>query len=109
MYAPKFDRSSEEPIAGAIPVRPSDGLVIVEGNYPLLTEPPWAQTGPALHLCAYLELDDSIRMSRLVERHVRYGKSRPEAERFVRDSDEKNAQLIKATRNRADFIVRMDP
>ena len=109
VYAPKFDRSIEEPVTGAIPVRPADGLVIVEGNYLLLGDSPWAEIRPALHLCAYLELDDSIRMSRLVERHVRYGKSRPEAEHFVRDSDVKNAQLIKATRNRADFIVRMDP
>ena len=39
---------------------------------------------------------------------MRYGKSRLEAERFVHSSDEKNTQLIKASRNRADFIVRMD-
>ena len=106
VYAPSFDRSIEEPVAGAIPIRPTDDLVIVEGNYLLLDEPPWAQIRPALHLCAYLELDDATRIRRLIERHVRHGKSRPEAERFVRDSDEKNAQLIKSDRSRADFIVR---
>ena len=108
VYAPKFDRSIEEPIAGAIPVRPADGLVIVEGNYLLLDESPWTQIRPTLDLCAYLEIEDAIRIRRLVDRHMRYGKPRPEAERFVRNSDERNAQLIKATRNRADFIVRMD-
>ena len=108
VYAPKFDRSIEEPMAGAIPVRPADGLVIVEGNYLLLDESPWAQIRPALDLCAYLEIEDAIRIRRLVDRHVRYGKPPLEAERFVRNSDERNAQLIKATRNRADFIVRMD-
>ena len=109
VYAPKFDRSVEEPIAGAIPVRPADGLVIVEGNYLLLDESPWAQIRPALDLCAYLELDDETRVRRLVDRHVRHGKPRREAERFVRYSDEKNARLIKATRGRADFVVCMDP
>ena len=108
VYAPKFDRSIEEPIAGAIAVRPADGLVIVEGNYLLLDEPPWTQIRPALDLCAYLEIEDATRIRRLVDRHVRYGQPRLEAERFVHSSDEKNAQLIKATRNRADFIVRMD-
>ena len=108
VYAPKFDRSIEQPIAGAIPVRPADGLVIVEGNYLLLNESPWAQIRPALDLCAYLEIEDATRIRRLVDRHVRYGKPRLGAERFVRSSDEKNARLIKATRNRADFIVRMD-
>ena len=105
VYAPSFDRSIEEPVANAIPIRPSDELVIVEGNYLLLDEPPWAQIRPALYLCAYLEIDDAIRIRRLIERHVRHGKPRPVAERFVRDSDEKNAQLIKSGRSRADFIV----
>ena len=108
VYAPKFDRSVEEPIAGAIPVGPADGLVIVEGNYLLLDESPWTQIRPALDLCAYLEIEDATRIRRLVDRHMRYGKSRLEAERFVHSSDEKNTQLIKASRNRADFIVRMD-
>ena len=109
VYAPKFDRSIEEPIAGAIPVRPAEGLVIVEGNYLLLDESPWTQIRPALDLCAYLEVEDATRIRRLVDRHARYGKPRLEAERFVRDSDEKNTNLIKATRDRADYIVRMDP
>ena len=109
VYAPKFDRSIEEPIAGSIPVRPADGLVIVEGNYLLLDESPWTHIRPALDLCAYLEIEDATRVRRLVDRHVRCGKSRPEAERFAHSSDEKNAQSIKATRQRADYIVRIDP
>ena len=108
VYAPKFVRSIEEPIAGAIAVRPADGLVIVEGNYLLLDEPPWAQMRRSLDLCAYLEIEDATRIRRLVDRHMRYGKSRLEAERFVHSSDEKNAQLVRATRNRADFVVSMD-
>lgn len=106
VYAPRFDRSIEEPVADAIRIEPTDELVIVEGNYLLLDEPPWAQIRPVLHLCAYLELDDATRIRRLIERHVRHGKPRPVAERFVRNSDEKNAQLIKSGRSRADFIVR---
>lgn len=33
VYAPAFDRSLEEPIAGSIPVTPCVPLVITEGNY----------------------------------------------------------------------------
>ena len=107
VYAPKFERSIEEPIEGAIRVRPKDRLVIVEGNYLLLERPPWNRIRPALDLCAYLDLDDETRVRRLVERHVWYGKSRPDAERFVRDSDEKNARLIEKTRRRADVVILM--
>ena len=108
VFAPRFDRSIEEPIAGAIPVGPADGLVIVEGNYLLLDKSPWNRIRPELNLCAYLELDAETRMRRLVDRHVLHGKTRPEAECFVRNSDEKNAQLVKKTRNRANFVVRPD-
>lgn len=108
VYAPRFDRRIDEPIPGAIPVGPADGTVIIEGNYLLLTESPWSRIRSALDLCAYLELDDATRRSRLVARHVRYGKTRLEAESFVRDSDERNAQMVEATRDCADFIVLMD-
>lgn len=109
VYAPKFDRNIEEPIAGAIAVDPGDSLVIVEGNYLLLGEPPWDRICPALDLCAYLELDDETRVRRLVARHVRYGRTPSDAELFVRESDERNAALIKTTRDRADVVVEMDP
>ena len=33
VYAPEFDRSREESIAGAIAVRPEHRLVVTEGNY----------------------------------------------------------------------------
>lgn len=108
VYAPKFDRSIEEPIAGAIPIEPTDGLVIVEGNYLLLDMSPWDRIRPVLNLCAYLELDDETRIRRLIARHVRYGKPTLEAERFVRESDEENAWLIKTARDRADVVVLMD-
>lgn len=107
VYAPSFDRDIEEPIAGAIPIRPTEKLVIVEGNYLLLDESPWVQLRALLDLCVYLEVDDATRIGWLIDRHVRYGKPRIEAERFVHSSDEANAHLIKATRNRADFIVRL--
>lgn len=105
VYAPEFDRDIEEPIAGAIPIRSTEGLVIVEGNYLLLSESPWVQLRGLLDLCVYLEVDDAIRIGWLIDRHVSYGKSRIEAERFVHNSDEANAHLIKPTRSRAELIV----
>jgi len=105
VYAPEFDREIEEPIAGAIPIRSPEGLVIIEGNYLLLSEAPWVQLRALLDLCVYLEVDDATRIGWLTDRHVSYGKSRIEAERFVHNSDEANARLIKPTRNGADLIV----
>jgi pantothenate kinase len=109
VYAPAFDRALEEPVAGSIPVAPEVPLVITEGNYLLHDEGPWAHIRPLLDEVWYLEIDDAVRVSRLVDRHVRFGKQRSYAERWVHESDEPNARLVARGRNRADFVVTQSP
>lgn len=106
VYAPAFDRSLEEPVAGAVPVPPDVPLVITEGNYLLYGEGPWAPVRGLLDEAWYLDPGDAVRVPRLVARHVRYGKDRAEAERWVARSDEANARLVAAGRDRADLVVR---
>ncbi|WP_338673691.1 nucleoside/nucleotide kinase family protein [Streptomyces sp. SCSIO 30461] len=108
VYAPAFRREIEEPVAGSIPVGPGIPLVITEGNYLLHDEGPWARIRGLLDEVWYLELDDRRRLPRLVDRHVRFGKERRGAERWVTDSDEANARLIAHGRHRAHLTVRMD-
>lgn len=108
VYAPAFDRALEEPVAGAVPVPPEVPLVVTEGNYLLYGEGPWAPVRGLLDEAWYLESDDAVRVPRLVERHVRYGKQRADAERWVARSDEANARLVAAFRDRADLVVRPD-
>ncbi|MFC8915251.1 nucleoside/nucleotide kinase family protein [Streptomyces sp. NPDC047821] len=107
VYAPAFDRALEEPVAGSIPVGPEVPLVVTEGNYLLHDDGPWSAVRPLLDEVWFLELDDHRRVHRLVERHVRFGKDRSHAERWVRDSDEANARLVTAGRARADLVVPM--
>ncbi|MFF7441323.1 nucleoside/nucleotide kinase family protein [Streptomyces sp. NPDC008122] len=107
VYAPAFDRSLEEPVAGAIPVAPEVPLVVTEGNYLLHDEGDWAGVLPLLDEAWYLDLDARRRVPRLVERHVRFGKGRAHAERWVQDSDEPNARLVARGRDRAHLVVPM--
>jgi len=105
VYAPAFDRTLEEPVAGSIPVGPEIPLVVTEGNYLLHDEGAWAHVRPLLDEVWFLEIDDAVRVRRLVDRHVRFGKQRHYAERWVQNSDEPNARLIARGRNRADFLI----
>ncbi|WP_418959698.1 nucleoside/nucleotide kinase family protein [Streptomyces tritici] len=107
VHAPAFDRSLEEPVAGAIPVPDGVPLVVTEGNYLLHDEGDWAAVRALLDEVWYLDLDDRRRVPRLVERHVRFGKDRARAERWVRDSDEANARLVARGRHRAHLVVPM--
>ncbi len=58
VYAPRFDRHLEEPIAGAIGVPATVPLVVVEGNYLLHDEGAWAGVAPLLDDAWYLDLPD---------------------------------------------------
>ncbi|MFJ3901422.1 nucleoside/nucleotide kinase family protein [Streptomyces sp. NPDC090025] len=108
VYAPAFDRALEEPIAGAVPVPPGIPLVITEGNYLLHDAGPWSAVRPLLDEVWYLDLPDGDRIPRLVARHVRFGKDRDHAARWVAESDEANARLVARGRDRAQLVVRMD-
>ncbi|MFD5041002.1 nucleoside/nucleotide kinase family protein [Streptomyces sp. NPDC058378] len=107
VYAPAFDRALEEPVAGSVCVAPDIPLVVTEGNYLLLDEGPWAPVRGLLDEVWFLDADPGLRVSRLVDRHVRFGKPRTYAERWVAGSDERNARLVERHRDRADLVVRL--
>ncbi|MET9085589.1 nucleoside/nucleotide kinase family protein [Streptomyces sp. NPDC004237] len=105
VYAPGFERVLEQPIAGAIPVPPTARLVVTEGNYLLLAEGLWARVRPALDEVWFCEIDESERIRRLVARHEEFGKGHAEAVAWVAGTDQLNADLVAATRDRADLVV----
>jgi pantothenate kinase len=107
VYAPEFRREIEEPVAGAIAVRDSTPLVITEGNYLLLEEGAWAGVAPLLDEIWYVEVDDALRVERLLRRHQQFGRSREAALAWVAQTDEPNARRIAATRARADHLLRI--
>jgi pantothenate kinase len=105
VYAPVFDRRLEEAVAGAIPVAADTPLVVTEGNYLLLDEQPWSRLRRLLHEVWFLELDDTLRVERLVRRRVSHGQDATLAREWVLRSDESNARLVAGTRDRADLVV----
>jgi pantothenate kinase len=105
VYAPEFDRSREESVAGAIAVRPAHRLVVTEGNYLLLDEPGWSDVLPLLDEAWFVEGDEEQRLARLVRRHVEHGKPPALAQRWATESDQANADIVARTRQAADVLV----
>ncbi|MFI2644130.1 nucleoside/nucleotide kinase family protein [Streptomyces sp. NPDC018610] len=105
VYAPGFERDLEQPLAGAVPVPPSAGLVVTEGNYLLLDTGAWGRVRPRLDEVWFCELDEAERVRRLVARHEEFGKGHDEAVAWVLGPDRRNADLVAATRGRADLVV----
>jgi pantothenate kinase len=105
VYAPSFDRTVDEGVAGEIAIPPSARIVIIEGNYLLVDENPWAEINEILAETWFCETPEDERLRRLVDRHERHGRSREAAEAWARTVDGANAVLIEATRTRADLVV----
>lgn len=105
VYAPEFRREIEEPIAGAIALLPQTRLVVTEGNYLLLEDGPWAKVRALLDEVWYIDVDDELRRRRLVERHMRFGRSEQAAMDWVESTDEPNARLIAKGKARADVVI----
>jgi pantothenate kinase len=109
VWAPQFRREVEDAIAGAVPVRPGTRLVVTEGNYLLLPDEPWCRVPELLDEVWYVDAAEELRRRRLAERHRRYGRSEQEAWARTTGSDEANAELVRATRGRADVVVGQVP
>jgi len=105
VYAPEYRREVEEAIAGAIAVQPQTRLIVTEGNYLLLDASPWCQLREVLDEIWYLEVADDLRHTRLLARHMQFGKSEQQARDWIASTDEPNAVHIAAGRARADVCV----
>ena len=105
VYAPAFHREIEEAVAGEIAVSADLPLIITEGNY-LLLDGPWQAVRPLLDEVWFVEGDEPVRQERLLARHVAHGRTPEAARAWIASTDEPNAELIRASRPRADWIVR---
>lgn len=107
VYSAVFDRSIEESLACSVPVPASVPLIVTEGNYLLVPDDPWGQVAELLDECWFVDASEEVRLARLIARHEAFGRSPQEARERSLGSDQRNAELITATRVHADRIVRL--
>jgi pantothenate kinase len=105
VYAPAFDRDLEQPVAGSIRVEPTARLIVTEGNYLLDDDEPWPRVRHTLDEVWFVDCAPDELRRRLVARHVEFGKSPEQAQAWVRDIDEPNADRIERVRHKADLVI----
>jgi pantothenate kinase len=109
VYAPEFRREIEEPIACAVPVAPRVPVVVTEGNYLLLPDPPWHRVRPLLDEVWFLAPEEGLRRQWLIDRHRAYGRTLAQARERTFGSDEANARRVNASGHAADLVLRNIP
>ena len=105
IYAPGFERTVDEGIAGDIAVEEHHEVVIVEGNYVLVDEIPWRTVRDLVTESWFCVTPEPVRLARLVDRHAAFGRSREDAEDWARNVDGVNALLIESTAHNATILV----
>lgn len=99
--APLFDRTVEEPVPDALEIGAEVQIVLAEGNYLLHDRDGWERVAGLLDSVVTLHLDDTVRRTRLIARHIAFGKTREQAEAWTLGPDERNAELVARSLARA--------
>ncbi|MCY0964076.1 uridine kinase [Parathalassolituus penaei] len=102
---PGFDHAEGDPVEGMYPLLPNRKLVLVEGNYLLLQELPWARLKDEVFDETWLlDIDLAVSNQRVFQRHCSLGMSAEIARQRVDSNDGLNAALIlQQSRPRADI------
>jgi pantothenate kinase len=108
VYAPSYERTLEEGVAGAIAVHAKTPLLVVEGNYLLLDDAPWNQVQALLDETWFVDVPQDLRVGRLTQRHQQFGRSAQDAADWVQHTDEPNARRIEAAKAKADVMFRWE-
>lgn len=102
---PVFDRSVELSRAGAAIVDSDVKFILVEGNYLLLDEQPWAELESLFDFSIFLDVPRGELERRLMERWRGHGKSDDEARAWIASNDMPNIERVLARRRRADLMI----
>lgn len=109
VFAPKFDRTRDLAIAGAVAVPVDAKVVIVEGNYLMFDETPWSQLAGLWDVTARLDVPMPELRARLIHRWLSLNYSRAVATRRAEGNDIPNAQRVVDRALPCDFTLDGQP
>jgi pantothenate kinase len=105
---PGYSRKIEDVVEDAFAVAPEVRVLIVEGNYLLLTQGPWAGVKSLLDYAVFINVPRQRVEQRLLQRHAAEGLFTEERNRaHIARNDLPNYDLVWESRDRADVIIEL--
>lgn len=103
---PGYSRKVEDVVQDAFIIAAEARILVVEGNYLLLPDPPWADLKPLLDLSVFIDVPREKVRDRLLRRHGEHGLFSDERNReHVERVDLANYDLVQRSRPRADLVI----
>jgi pantothenate kinase len=103
---PVFDRTLELSRGSADLVTPEHRILVTEGNYLLLNEPPWTDLTEFFDLTVMIDVPEAELDRRLMERWAFYGKTPEAARAWVDGNDLPNVRRVIRGSRPADVVIR---
>lgn len=103
---PVFDRALELSRGSAEIISSQDRLLVVEGNYLLLNEGPWADLWRQFDLTVWIDVPEAELDRRLLDRWAHYGKTPEAARAWIDGNDLPNIRRTIANSRPADVVIR---
>ena len=91
---PVFDRATEIARAAGRLIPRSTGIIVAEGNYLLIRQPPWSELAPLLDFSVFLDTDAEALRRRLTNRWKTLGLSPADVDRKLREVDLPNGRFV---------------
>lgn len=106
MNGPGYSRKIEDVVEDAFTVPATARLLVVEGNYLLLSMAPWWKVSPLLDRAVFISVPREVVRARLMKRHAEEGLFTAERNRaHIERVDLRNYDLVARSRPRADVAI----
>lgn len=106
---PGYSRKIEDVVEDAFTVGPEAKVLVVEGNYLLLTEGPWAGIKALLDYSVFVHVPRETVRARLMRRHGEEGLFGEERNRaHIERNDLPNYDLVEGSKERADVVFELE-
>ena len=103
---PGYSRKIEDVVDNAFTVAADVRVLVVEGNYLLLTDGPWAGVRPLLDYAVFIDVPRDLVEQRLLKRHAEEGLFTEERNRaHIARNDLPNYDLVCLSQDRADVVI----
>jgi pantothenate kinase len=103
---PGYSRVIEDVVQNAFIIAAKARILVVEGNYLLLPDPPWRGVKPLLDLAVFIDVPREKVRARLLRRHAEHGLfSEARNREHVERVDLTNYDLVRRSRPRADIAI----
>lgn len=106
---PGYSREIEDVVQNAFIIAAETRLLVTEGNYLLLSTPPWKEVGPLLDLAVFINVPREKVRERLMKRHAEHGLFTEERNReHIERVDLANYDLVQRSRPRAHIAIDLE-